>query len=60
MASDVKFIRVRGRIVPLKGKGSAPKGISKRYGAKTQKPKAKTIGEKRGATIGWDRFNKDI
>lgn len=52
MAEGVKFIRVHGRVVPIKGKGSAPKGVSKRYGAKTQNPKSKSIGEKKGAAIG--------
>lgn len=35
----VKFIRVRGKVVPIRGDGSAPKGagISKRYGAKKEK-----------------------
>mgnify|MGYP000918136117 CR=1 FL=1 len=52
MAGDVKFIRVHGRVVPIKGKGSAPKGVSKRYGVKTQKPKSVSLGEKKGAAIG--------
>lgn len=47
---DVKFIRKGGRIIPIKGKGSAPKGVSKRYGAKRQKPKVKKLsGGKRAA-----------
>ncbi len=36
---EVKFIRRNGRIIPIRGKGSAPKGVSKRYGAKREKPK---------------------
>ena len=50
--SDVKFIRVRGRVIPVKGKGSAPKGVSKRYGAKREKPKAKSLGIAEGAKLG--------
>lgn len=52
MANDVRFIRVNGRVVPVKGKGSAPKGVSKRYGAKREKPKVKSIGVAKGAAVG--------
>ena len=51
----MKFIRVNGRVVPIKGEGSAPKGsgISKRYGAKQERAKpAKQIGVGKGAAFG--------
>jgi len=51
----MKFIRVNGRVVPIKGDGSAPKGsgISKRYGAKPEKAKpSKSIGVGTGAANG--------
>lgn len=51
----MKFIRVHGRVVPVKDKGSAPKGsgISKRYGAKKERAKpAKQIGVAKGAAFG--------
>lgn len=52
MSGDVKFIRVGGRVIPIKGKGSAPSGISKRYGAKREKPKPKQVGVAKGAAVG--------
>jgi len=51
----MKFIRVNGRVVPIKGEGSAPKGsgVSKRYGAKKERAKpAKQIGIAKGAAFG--------
>lgn len=51
----MKFIRVNGRVVPIKGEGSAPKGsgVSKRYGAKPERAKpAKQIGVAKGAAFG--------
>ena len=53
--AGVKFIRVNGRVVPIKGEGSAPKGsgVSKRYGAKPEKAKpSKSIGVAKGAYAG--------
>jgi hypothetical protein len=47
--SDVKFVRIHGKVVPLKGKGSAPGGVSKRYGAKREKPRVKKVGAAEGA-----------
>jgi hypothetical protein len=52
MSREVRFIRVNGRVVPIKAKGSAPKGVSKRYGAKREKPPIKSIGVGRGAVAG--------
>lgn len=51
----MKFIRVNGRVIPVKGEGSAPKGsgVSKRYGAKKERAKsAKQIGIAKGASFG--------
>jgi hypothetical protein len=51
----MKFIRVHGRVVPLRGSGSAPTGISKRYGARREEPKQVGGGIKgiaKGALIG--------
>jgi len=48
----VKFVRIHGRIVPIKGKGSAPKGVSKRYGAKRQVTKSSSLGAGVGLAIG--------
>jgi phage tail tape-measure protein len=52
MAEGVRFVRVNGRVVPLKGKGSAPQGTSKRYGAKREITKTKQIGVGKGAAAG--------
>jgi hypothetical protein len=52
MSGGVKFVRINGRVVPLHGKGSAPDGASKRYGAKREITKPKQIGVQRGAQIG--------
>jgi hypothetical protein len=52
MTDGVKFVRIHGRVVPLKGKGSAPAGVSKRYGAKRENPKVKSLGAGKGAVIG--------
>lgn len=51
---NVRFVRIKGRVVPIRGKGSAPKGsgISKRYGAKREKPPVKKVFGKHGAAIG--------
>lgn len=50
--SGVRFARIHGRIVPLKGKGSAPNGVSKRYGAKRDLPKPTSPGIANGALFG--------
>lgn len=40
---DTKFVRIHGRIVPIHGKGSAPSGVSKRYGGQKKKPAIKKL-----------------
>lgn len=51
----VRFIRRNGRVIPIRGKGSAPKGsgISKRFGPKDQKkPPVKKVFGKHGGAVG--------
>lgn len=48
----VRFVRINGRVIPLRGKGSAPKGVSKRYGAKREIPKGRSLGMGAGSAIG--------
>lgn len=49
----MKFIRKNGRIIPISGDGSAPKGsgVSKRYGIKKDEPKINKLNGIQKASI---------